>query len=98
MDFACHWAREIDFGATRNEKQKGLTSIMARGASTFRQRDVSAAIKATTAAGLPVARVEVDKEGTIVIVAAIADADAAPVSEFERPEHQASLPPRESAT
>jgi nitrate reductase NapAB chaperone NapD len=41
---------------------------MARRASTFRQRDVTAAVKAVVAAGVEVARVEVDKEGKIVVV------------------------------
>lgn len=40
---------------------------MARGACTFRQRDVTAAVKAVVAAGVPVARVEIDKSGTIRI-------------------------------
>jgi hypothetical protein len=42
---------------------------MSRGAYTFRQSDVTRAVKAVTAAGVEVARVEVDKSGNIVIVA-----------------------------
>jgi hypothetical protein len=42
---------------------------MSRVPSTFRQRDVTAAVKAVVAAGVEVARVEVDKTGRIVIVA-----------------------------
>ena len=41
---------------------------MARGPTTFRQRDVVAAVKAVTAAGYEVLRVEVDKAGKIVVV------------------------------
>lgn len=37
--------------------------------SIFRQRDVTKAVKAAVAAGISVARVEVDKEGRIIIVA-----------------------------
>jgi hypothetical protein len=42
---------------------------MARGPCTFRQRNVTAAVKAVVAAGVEVARVEVDKPGKIIIVA-----------------------------
>jgi|GEM_PF-1662746 PHP family Zn ribbon phosphoesterase len=41
---------------------------MTRGICTFRQRDVTAAVKAVVAAGVAVARVEVDKSGKIVII------------------------------
>jgi hypothetical protein len=41
---------------------------MARGPTTFKQRDVVAAVKAVTAAGYEVLRVEVDKAGKIVVV------------------------------
>ena len=42
---------------------------MARAPSTFRQSDVERAIKAARAAGLPVVRVEVARDGTIRIIA-----------------------------
>lgn len=40
-----------------------------RGTCTFRQRDVTAAVKAVAAAGVAIARVEVDRAGKIVIIA-----------------------------
>jgi hypothetical protein len=40
---------------------------MSRRPSTFRQRDVAAAIKAAKAAGCEVARIKVDKDGHITI-------------------------------
>ncbi len=39
-----------------------------RGSCTFRKRDVEAALKAIRAAGVAVARVEVGKDGKIVVV------------------------------
>jgi hypothetical protein len=42
---------------------------MARRPSTFKQRDVTAAVKAIRAAGVEVARVEIGKDGRIVVVA-----------------------------
>ena len=41
---------------------------MSRGECTFRQRDVTAALKAARDAGVEVARVEIDKEGKIVLI------------------------------
>ncbi|MFG1241920.1 hypothetical protein V5F31_06005 [Xanthobacter sp. V7C-4] len=41
---------------------------MSRGPATFRQRDMTAAVKAVTAAGLDIARIELDKSGKIVII------------------------------
>jgi hypothetical protein len=43
---------------------------MSRGQQTFKQRDLTKALKATVNAGIAVERVEIDKEGKIVIVPA----------------------------
>jgi len=43
---------------------------MARAPSNFRQRDVTRAVKALTAAGVGIALVEIDKMGTIRIITA----------------------------
>jgi hypothetical protein len=43
---------------------------MARAPSTFRQQDVTRAVKAVAAAGVHVARIEIDKAGKIVIITA----------------------------
>ena len=55
-----------------------------RGPSMFRKRDVTAAVKAVVAAGVEVQRVEVDKNGTIVV--------AKPVSDQEHTEQGVYLP------
>ena len=43
---------------------------MSRGQQTFRQSDVTKAVKATVKAGIAVRRVEIDTNGKIVVVAA----------------------------
>jgi hypothetical protein len=43
---------------------------MARASSTFRQQDVTRAFRAAQAAGVKVTRVEIDRDGKIVIVTA----------------------------
>ena len=43
---------------------------MARALSPFRQQDVTRAVKAVAAAGVGIARVEIDKSGKITIIAA----------------------------
>ena len=45
---------------------------MARTASPFKQRDVTRAVKAVAAAGVGIARVEIDRTGKITIIAASA--------------------------
>jgi hypothetical protein len=42
---------------------------MSRAPATFKRRDVKAAIKAAVDAGVSIARIEVDREGRIIIVA-----------------------------
>jgi hypothetical protein len=41
---------------------------MARGACTFRQRDVTKAVKAIVAAGCEVARAEIEPSGKITVI------------------------------
>jgi hypothetical protein len=48
---------------------------MARAPSIFRQQDVTRAFRAAKAAGVRVARVEIDRDGKIVIVTADVELD-----------------------
>lgn len=41
---------------------------MSRGQQTFKQNDVTRALKATVKAGIAVERLEIDKDGKIVVV------------------------------
>jgi hypothetical protein len=56
---------------------------MSRTPSTFRQADLAKAVKAVLSAGVDIARVEIDKDGKIVIVAGKA-AEVAPADELDR--------------
>ena len=58
---------------------------MARGNCTFRQRDMAAAIRAARAAGIEIAKVEVDKDGKIIIVAGkpVETGDATTTNEWD---------------
>jgi hypothetical protein len=60
---------------------------MSRRPCVFRQRDVTRAVKAVAAAGVAVAKVEVDKDGKIVVV--VGEPDKAEVktevNEWETP-------------
>jgi hypothetical protein len=55
---------------------------MSRGPATFRQRDVTAAIKAVECAGRRVARVEIERDGRIIVILRPAGDDA-PLSDNE---------------
>jgi hypothetical protein len=66
-----------------------LTSaLMSRAPSTFRQQDVTKAVKAVAAAGVHIARVEIDKAGKIVIITTDAtenqSGESAEVNEWDR--------------
>jgi len=57
---------------------------MSRGPLPFRQRDMTRAVRAVAAAGLPVARVEVEKNGKIIVVVGASDkTDAPEVNEWD---------------
>jgi hypothetical protein len=42
---------------------------MTRAPSTFRQQDITKAVKAVTRAGVNIARIEIDRTGKIAIIA-----------------------------
>jgi hypothetical protein len=60
---------------------------MARAPSTFRQQDVTKAVKAVTAGGVNIARIEIDKEGKIVIIAVNAGDQPVQVPEANEWDH-----------
>lgn len=61
--------------------------MMARGACTFRQHDVTRALRATVAAGREVRRIEIGRDGKIVLVIT----EAEPAADDPRPEDQIVL-------
>jgi hypothetical protein len=48
--------------------RRGYLIVMSRRPSTFKQRDLTAAVKGVVAAGCTVARVEVGRDGRIVVI------------------------------
>lgn len=56
---------------------------MARSASTFKQQDVTRALRAAIAAGVAVLRIEIDKSGKIILVTA-GETPSAPVDDLDR--------------
>ena len=66
---------------------------MSRGQQTFRQSDITKALRATVKAGFAVQRIEIDKNGKIVVVTGTPqDADGAKPEETNgtRFSHEAS--------
>jgi hypothetical protein len=57
---------------------------MARAPSIFRQQDVTRAFRAAKAAGVRVARVEIDRDGRIVIVTADEQLERTERNEWDR--------------
>jgi hypothetical protein len=55
---------------------------MSRRPPTFRQRDLTAAVKGAIAAGCAVARVEVDKDGRIVVI--VVDKGQSPETDLDK--------------
>jgi hypothetical protein len=54
-------------------KAEGGGQLMSRGAQTFKQGDVTKAVKGAVNAGLEVQRVEIDQAGKIVVFAGKVD-------------------------
>jgi hypothetical protein len=56
---------------------------MSRGPATFKQQDLSRALKAVVTAGVKVARIEIDKAGKIVLVTGENKDTATPENEWD---------------
>jgi hypothetical protein len=69
-------------GSLPGRMQSGNRSspTMTRATCTFRRRDVTAAIKAVEAAGHAVARVEIGRDGRIIVFPAPSNEDQPPSS------------------
>jgi hypothetical protein len=70
-----------------NDPSADFTVVaMTRAPATFRQQDVTRAVKAVTAAGVHIARIEIDKAGKIVIITTdpAHPAQSAEVNEWDR--------------
>jgi hypothetical protein len=57
---------------------------MARAPATFKQQDLTRAFRAAQAAGVKVARIEIDRDGKIVIVTADGEAERREGNEWDR--------------
>jgi hypothetical protein len=57
---------------------------MVRAPSTFRQQDVTRAVKAVAAAGVHIARVEIDKAGKITIITVEQPSEVTEANEWDR--------------
>ena len=57
---------------------------MAARACTFRQKDVTRAIRAARAAGVDIARIEIDPDGKIVIILGNGEPDPREANEWDR--------------
>ena len=56
---------------------------MSRGPATFKQRDIAAAIRAARQAGIEVARIKIEKDGTITIIFGTPAAELLPANEWD---------------
>jgi hypothetical protein len=64
---------------------------MVRGPCTFRKRDLQTAIKATRIAGIEIGRIEIGKDGKIVIIASDEMCGRDDARQNEPPEHILTL-------
>jgi hypothetical protein len=71
---------------------------MARASSTFRQQDVTRALKAVTAAGVDIARIEIDKAGKIVIVTTNEESQGGPAVQDDLDRELAAFEARHGQT